>query len=72
MKNLLTPTNRRYLASFMIGVGGILNIGSVYALPINTGTPQNDRINLKKDWQAIGNYLNKSMGKVNESRTGSR
>ena len=64
MKNLLTPTNRRYLASFMIGVGGILNIGSVYALPVNTGTPQ--------DWQAIGNYLNKSMGKVNESRTDSR
>ncbi|WP_129582369.1 hypothetical protein [Rodentibacter caecimuris] len=71
MKNLLTPTRHHYLASFMIGIGSVLNIGAVYTLPLNVGSIQDDSLNLKKDWQSVGNYLNNSVRKINESRTGS-
>lgn len=50
-----------YIASFMAGLGSILNIAPVFADVGNVGAPLDDRNNLKKDWQNVGTYLYKAM-----------
>ncbi|CAM3860434.1 hypothetical protein [Avibacterium endocarditidis] len=61
--------NSQYLASFMIGIGSILNVAPIAFLPINTDTPNNDKTNLQKDWQAVGGYLYKAMETLDNDRT---
>lgn len=61
--------NTQYIASFMIGVGSVLNISPVFANVGDVGTPQNDLNNLKKDWQSVGSYLYKAMEIVDNGRT---
>lgn len=57
MKN---AKSTQYLASFMIGMGSILNIAPVVTTP-NFGGTNDDFSNVKKDWQEVGHYLSQSM-----------
>lgn len=60
--------NTQYLASFMLGVGAILNVGAVFTEVGDVGTPKDDYNNLKKDWQSVGSYLYKAMDEVDNGR----
>ncbi|HII3734652.1 hypothetical protein [Pasteurella canis] len=55
-----------YVASFMIGMGSILNIGSIFT-PINVRPASDDQIKLKEDWSAVGGYLYKAMRKSEDA-----
>lgn len=63
-----TSLETKYIASFMIGVGSILNVAPAFLDIASVGTQYNDYANLKKDWQNVGSYLYKAMGKVDETR----
>jgi len=60
--------NTQYLASFMIGIGSILNIAPACAQVGQVGSLKNDSENLKKDWQTVGSYLYNAMEQVNNDR----
>lgn len=62
----------QYLASFMVGLGSIFNVAPVFANIGNVGSLQDDKCNLKKDWQNVGHYLYTAMDQVNNGKEGNK
>lgn len=65
MKN---SKNMHHIASFMIGMGSILNIAPIVKTPSFQG-PNDNFSNVKKDWQEVGEYLSQSL---NTERKGTK
>lgn len=61
----------RYIASFMVGVGSILNIAPAFTI-VQVGTPQDDARNLKNDWQRVGSYLSNAMSTLDNERANTK
>jgi len=57
-----------YIASFMVGVGSILNIAPAFT-SVHVGSAQDDANNLKNDWQRVGSYLSNAMSTLDHERT---
>lgn len=56
-----TAKNMHYVASFMIGMGSVLNIAPSIVDPIKASSPNDDLRNIQKDWQALGKDIKKAL-----------
>lgn len=60
--------SKRYLASFLVGFGSILNVAPAFIISANLNSSTNDKDNLQKDWENVGNYLYSAMNTLKNDR----